>query len=87
MKKLKRLSIRLASKARRCVAERIHSCIIRFRHILIHWEKKPENYFGLVHFGSSFMILAGKPIGHTDSERLVIATHYIKPRTCVKEKT
>ncbi len=33
------------------------------------------------------MMLAGKPIGRTDSERLVISTHYIKPRPCVKEKT
>jgi hypothetical protein len=73
-------------KARRWVAEGTHSWIIRFRRILIRWETKPENYFGLVHFRSSFMMLAGKPIGHIDSERLIIATHYIKPRPCVKEK-
>jgi len=37
-------------KARRWVAERTHSWMNRFRRILIRWEKKPENYFGLLHF-------------------------------------
>ena len=37
-------------KARRWVAERTHSWMNRFRRILIRWEKKPENYFALVHF-------------------------------------
>jgi hypothetical protein len=32
------------------------------------------------------MMLAKKPIGQSDSERLAIATQCIKPRTCVKEK-
>ncbi|MBI2787096.1 MAG: IS5/IS1182 family transposase, partial [Elusimicrobia bacterium] len=26
-----------------------HSWMNRFRRILIRWEKKPENYFGLLH--------------------------------------
>jgi transposase len=36
-------------KARRWVAERIHSWLNRFRRILIRWEKKPENYLGMLH--------------------------------------
>jgi putative transposase len=41
---------RTGFKARRWVAERTHSWMNRFRRILIRWEKKPENYFGLLHF-------------------------------------
>jgi putative transposase len=37
-------------KARRWVCERTHSWFNRFRRILIRWEKKPENYIGLLHF-------------------------------------
>ena len=36
-------------KARRWVVERTHSWMNRFRCILTRWEKKPENYFGLLH--------------------------------------
>lgn len=36
-------------KARRWVVERTHSWMNRFRRILIRWEKKPENYIGLLH--------------------------------------
>lgn len=36
-------------KARRWVAERTHSWMNRFRRILIRWEKKPENYMGMLH--------------------------------------
>lgn len=37
-------------KARRWVVERTHSWLNRFRRILIRWEKKPQNYVGLLHF-------------------------------------
>lgn len=37
-------------KARRWVVERTHSWMNRFRRILIRWEKKPMNYFALLHF-------------------------------------
>lgn len=37
------------SKARRWVVERTHSWMNRFRRILIRWEKKAENYLGLLH--------------------------------------
>ena len=30
--------------------ERTHSWMNRFRRLLIRWEKKPENYMGLLHF-------------------------------------
>jgi putative transposase len=36
-------------KARRWVVERSHSWMNRFRRILVRWEKKPENYLGLLH--------------------------------------
>lgn len=36
-------------RARRWVVERTHSWMNRFRRILIRWEKKPENYIGLLH--------------------------------------
>jgi hypothetical protein len=38
------------SRARRWVAERMHSWMNRFRCGLIRWEKKGENYVALVHF-------------------------------------
>ena len=37
-------------QARRWVVERTHSWMNRFRRILTRWEKKPENYFGLLHW-------------------------------------
>jgi transposase len=36
-------------KARRWVAERTHSWMNRYRRILIRWEKKAENYIGMLH--------------------------------------
>jgi len=36
-------------KARRWVVERTHSWMNRFRRILMRWEKKAENYLGLLH--------------------------------------
>jgi putative transposase len=36
-------------RARRWVVERTHSWLNRFRRILIRWEKKTENYLGLLH--------------------------------------
>ena len=36
-------------QARRWVVERTHSWMNRFRGILIRWNKKPENYLGLLH--------------------------------------
>ena len=32
------------------VVERTHSWMNRFRRLLIRWEKKVENYFGMLHF-------------------------------------
>ncbi len=45
----KRLAKDTQKKARRWVAERTHSWLNRFRRILIRWEKKAENYIGLLH--------------------------------------
>ncbi len=36
-------------KARRWVVERTHSWLNRFRRILVRWEKKAENYLGMLH--------------------------------------
>ena len=37
-------------KARRWVVERTHSWLNCFRHLLIRWAKKPENYLAMLHF-------------------------------------
>ena len=37
-------------KARRWVVERTHSWLNSFRHLLIRWAKKPENYLAMLHF-------------------------------------
>ena len=37
-------------QARRWVVERTHSWLTRFRHLLIRWAKKPENYLALLQF-------------------------------------
>jgi putative transposase len=42
-------------KARRWVAERTHSWMNRFRRILIRWEKKPENYFAMLHLSCAWI--------------------------------
>jgi putative transposase len=36
-------------RARRWVVERIHSWLNRYRRILVRWEKKADNYIGLLH--------------------------------------
>ncbi len=42
-------------KARRWVVERTHSWLNRFRRILIRWEKKAENYLGLLHLACAII--------------------------------
>jgi putative transposase len=37
------------TKARRWVVERTHSWLNRFRGILIRWNKKAQNYLGMLH--------------------------------------
>lgn len=37
-------------KARRWVVERTHSWLNRYRHLLIRWAKKPDNYLAMLHF-------------------------------------
>jgi putative transposase len=49
------------SKARRWVVERTHSWMNRFRGILIRWNKKPENYFAMLHF--AFAIITYRSAG------------------------
>ena len=44
-------------KARRWVAERLHSWLNRFRRILARWEKKTENYFALLEFACAYITL------------------------------
>jgi transposase len=46
-------------KARRWVCERTHSWFNRFRRILIRWEKKPENYIGLLHLVCAIIAFRG----------------------------
>lgn len=42
-------------KARRWVVERTHSWMNRFRCVLIRWEKKGENYLGLLHLACAWI--------------------------------
>jgi transposase len=42
-------------KARRWVVERTHSWMNRFRSVLIRWDKKVENYLGLLHLACAFI--------------------------------
>jgi putative transposase len=44
-------------KARRCVVERTHSWMNRFRRLLIRWDKKPQNYLGFVHLACGLIAL------------------------------
>ena len=48
-------------RARRWVVERTHSWLNRFRRILVRWEKKAENYIGLLHF--VFGLIAFRSLG------------------------
>jgi putative transposase len=43
------LKRKAGAKARRWVVERTHSWLNRFRALLIRWNKKAENYLGLLH--------------------------------------
>jgi putative transposase len=47
----------LRFKARRWVVERTHSWMNRFRRILTRWEKKVENYVGLLHLVCAWITL------------------------------
>jgi transposase len=44
-------------KARWWVVERTHSWLDRFRRLLVRWEKKAENYLGLLHFACGLVTL------------------------------
>lgn len=49
------LKRRAGFKARRWVVERAHSWMNRFRRILIRWEKKAENYLGMLHLACAII--------------------------------
>jgi len=42
-------------RARRWVVERTHSWMNRFRRLLTRWEKKKDNYLGMVHLACAFI--------------------------------
>jgi transposase len=42
-------------RARRWVVERTHSWMNRFRRLLIRWEKRADNYLGLLHLACAFI--------------------------------
>ncbi len=42
-------------RARRWVVERTHSRLNRFRHLLIRWEKRPENYPAMLHLACAII--------------------------------
>ena len=45
------------TKARRWVVERTHSWLNRFRGLLIRWNKKAENYLGMLHLALGIITL------------------------------
>ena len=48
-------------KPRRWVVERTHSWLNRFRHLLIRWAKKTENYLAMLHL--AFAIICFRSAG------------------------
>jgi putative transposase len=42
-------------RARRWVVERTHSWMNRFRRLLVRWEKKKNNYLGLLHLALAYI--------------------------------
>jgi putative transposase len=42
-------------RTRRWVCERTHSWMNRFRRLLIRWEKKVQNFLGLLHFVRAYI--------------------------------
>jgi putative transposase len=51
----KELKEEAGKRARRWVVERSHSWLNRFRRLLVRWDKKPENYLGLLHFACALI--------------------------------
>lgn len=50
---------RRGTRPRRWVVERTTSWLNRCRKLLIRWEKKPQNYLGLVHFAAAILVWRG----------------------------
>jgi putative transposase len=46
--------LEVGKKARRWVVERTHGWLNRFRRLLIRWEKKTENFFGLLELACAY---------------------------------
>lgn len=53
------LKTQAGEKARRWVVERTHSWMNRFRRLLVRWEKKAENYLGLLHLVCAWITYRG----------------------------
>jgi putative transposase len=51
----KELKAEAGTRARRWVVERSPSWLNRFRRILVRWDKKAENYIGLLHFACALI--------------------------------
>ncbi len=51
----KALARKVGYRARRWVVERTHSWLNRFRRLLIRWEKKGENYLGMLHLACALI--------------------------------
>ena len=43
-------------KARRWVVERLHSWVNRYRHLLVRWAKKFENYLAMLHLALAHIL-------------------------------
>jgi len=58
-------------RARRWVVERTHSCLNRFRRLLIRWEKKVENYLAML-----ILPVPGLPFGQPEFSDRLLASLY-----------
>ena len=58
----KELARKVGYRARRWVMERTHSWLNRFRRLLIRWEKKGENYLGMLHLACALITFRATPL-------------------------
>lgn len=54
-------------RARRWVVEAAHSWLNRFRRLLVRWEKKGENYLGMLHVACAVIVWRRCPLTTDDS--------------------
>ena len=88
----KEVARQVGYRARRWVVERTHSWLNRFRRVLIRWEKKGENYLGMLHlacaiitFRAAQLFFDGFSNEPIQSEPTYPMTNLYPAFVCVKE--